>query len=51
LPSTKLFLPGRNFGRDQFAFSDPNIPANWQATGTKWTDYSQVVANFEKDPD
>jgi hypothetical protein len=26
-----------NFGQGWFAYSDPNIVANWQANGTKWT--------------
>jgi hypothetical protein len=36
---TSLFEPffNYNFGGGWFAYSDPNITANWQAKGIKWT--------------
>ena len=37
--NTSLFEPfiNYNFGQGWFVYSDPNITANWQAKGTKWT--------------
>jgi hypothetical protein len=37
--NTSLFEPfiNYNFGHGWFVYSDPNIVANWQARGTKWT--------------
>jgi hypothetical protein len=37
--NTSLFEPfiNYNFGHGWFVYSDPNIIANWQARGTKWT--------------
>lgn len=37
--NTSLFEPffNYNFGHGWYAYSDPNIVANWQARGTKWT--------------
>jgi len=37
--NTSLFEPffNYNFGQGWYAYSDPNIVANWQARGTKWT--------------
>ena len=37
--NTSLFEPffNYNFGGGWFAYSDPNITANWQAKGIKWT--------------
>jgi hypothetical protein len=37
--ATSLFEPfiNYNFGHGWYVYSDPNITANWQARGTKWT--------------
>jgi hypothetical protein len=37
--NTSLFEPffNYNFGHGWYVYSDPNIVANWQARGTKWT--------------
>jgi hypothetical protein len=37
--NTSLFEPfvNYNFGHGWYVYSDPNIIANWQAKGTKWT--------------
>ncbi len=37
--NTSFFEPfiNYNFGHGRYVFSDPNIAANWQAKGIKWT--------------
>ena len=37
--NTSLFEPffNYNFGQGWFAYTNPNIVANWQTKGTKWT--------------